>query len=308
MATFHYYPTANYRKKSSGKARGNRLKRDNSFMLFLAHYIGWIYNSDGTDRERFDSSYERGFPLEFALGEGTVVEGWKIAAATMKRDECASIICAAEYAYGDEGYQGVIPGGATLRFEITIVDAESVPLFIRYSQTLTQKDQANALYTKQDYTAATDAYMRAVDLLKQAFWSVPEADAAFNQDDVARLSMTLYSNPAAAQLKLGHAEEAVTACRKGLELADEVASGDVGPGEAKLVFRLGLALMEVGKFDESEESLKRPDVMVPEDQAIKLALRQVGKRRQTARKGELDMYRAMVGNKDEHQQDIMRQL
>ncbi|KAI9096086.1 hypothetical protein DFS34DRAFT_715544 [Phlyctochytrium arcticum] len=292
-------PDSKLQKKVVNEGQGSLIEIGS---FIHAHYIGWIYNSDGTDGERFDSSYERGFPLEFTLGEGTVVEGWEIAAATMKRDECASIICAAEYAYGDEGYQGVIPGGATLRFEITFVDAESprVPLSIRYAQARTQKDQANALYSQKDYTAAADAYMHAVDLLKQASWSVPESDAAFNQDDVARLSMTLYSNLAAAQLKLGHAQEAVTACRKGLELADEVGSGDVGPGEAKLVFRLGLALMEVGKFDESEESLKRAAVMVPEDQAIKLAVRQVGKRRQTARKGELDMYRAMVGNKDDH--------
>eukprot|EP00659_Diplonema_papillatum_P015971 gene15971-24439_t len=66
----------------------------------------------------FDRSEE---PIEFELGAGTVIKGWDIGVATMRRGETSILTCAHEYAYGEAGRPPVIPSKATLKFEVELV-------------------------------------------------------------------------------------------------------------------------------------------------------------------------------------------
>jgi hypothetical protein len=81
-----------------------------------AHYIGKL--RCGSD---FDSSRKRGRPFTFPLGQGKVIKGWDVGMATMGRGEKAVFTIAPEYGYGAAGAGGVIPGGATLVFEVEMV-------------------------------------------------------------------------------------------------------------------------------------------------------------------------------------------
>lgn len=49
---------------------------------------------------------------------GSVIKGWDVGVATMKKGEKAILTCSAEYAYGSRGSPPKIPGGATLNFEV----------------------------------------------------------------------------------------------------------------------------------------------------------------------------------------------
>jgi len=80
------------------------------------HYTGTL--EDGT---QFDSSRTRGKPLEFVLGEGQVIRGWELGIETMQVGERALLKIAPEFAYGSGGAAGVIPGGATLLFDVELV-------------------------------------------------------------------------------------------------------------------------------------------------------------------------------------------
>ncbi|KAF8381035.1 fkb-6 [Pristionchus pacificus] len=82
------------------------------------HYVGTL-NADGT---KFDSSRDRHAAFEFILGKGQVIRGWDIGVATMKKGEKADFIIKAEYAYGAAGSPPKIPGGATLNFEVELID------------------------------------------------------------------------------------------------------------------------------------------------------------------------------------------
>jgi FKBP-type peptidyl-prolyl cis-trans isomerase len=80
-----------------------------------AHYVGTLL-----DGKKFDSSRDRGKPFQFKIGQG-VIPGWSLGVATMKVGEIAKFTIAPEYAYGPKGITGVIPGNATLIFEIELV-------------------------------------------------------------------------------------------------------------------------------------------------------------------------------------------
>src|SRR5262249_17707422 len=79
------------------------------------HYEGKLI--DGTI---FDSSIKRGQPAEFPLSG--VVPCWTEALQKMKKGEKAQIVCPASVAYGDRGSPPVIPPGATLSFEVELLD------------------------------------------------------------------------------------------------------------------------------------------------------------------------------------------
>ena len=79
------------------------------------HYEGKLV--DGTV---FDSSIARGEPLEFGL-KG-VVPCWTEALQTMKKGGKAQVVCPSDLAYGDTGHPPTIPPGATLSFEVELLD------------------------------------------------------------------------------------------------------------------------------------------------------------------------------------------
>jgi len=82
-----------------------------------AHYDGKL-----TDGKQFDSSRKRGRPFEFELNRGRVIRGWDLGFSSMRKGEKAILVIDSEYGYGARGAGGSIPGGATLYFEVELVD------------------------------------------------------------------------------------------------------------------------------------------------------------------------------------------
>jgi len=78
------------------------------------------YEGKLVDGTVFDSSIKRGEPAEFPL-KG-VVPCWTEALQKLKKGEKAQVVCPSSVAYGDRGSPPVIPPGATLSFEIELLD------------------------------------------------------------------------------------------------------------------------------------------------------------------------------------------
>ncbi len=75
-----------------------------------------------TDGSVFDSSLDKESPFEFTLGEGSVIKGWDIGVASMKKGEKSEFTLGPKYAYGEAGSPPKIPKNATLVFEIELLD------------------------------------------------------------------------------------------------------------------------------------------------------------------------------------------
>jgi FKBP-type peptidyl-prolyl cis-trans isomerase FkpA len=79
------------------------------------NYRGTLVN--GTE---FDSSYKRNEPAQFPLNG--VIKCWTEAVQKMKVGGKATLSCPSDLAYGDQGRPPQIPGGATLIFEVELLE------------------------------------------------------------------------------------------------------------------------------------------------------------------------------------------
>lgn len=80
------------------------------------HYTGTLTN--GT---KFDSSLDRGQPIEFILGSGMVIKGWDQGIEGMKVGGKRKLTLPPELGYGAKGAPPEIPPNATLVFEVELL-------------------------------------------------------------------------------------------------------------------------------------------------------------------------------------------
>ncbi|HEY3012158.1 MAG TPA: FKBP-type peptidyl-prolyl cis-trans isomerase [Gemmatimonadales bacterium] len=81
------------------------------------HYTGWLPNG-----EKFDSSRDRNQPFGFTLGAGQVIAGWDEGVAGMKVGGRRKLVIPPDLGYGTAGAPPDIPPGATLVFDIELLN------------------------------------------------------------------------------------------------------------------------------------------------------------------------------------------
>ena len=84
--------------------------------IVQCHYTGWLTNG-----KKFDSSHDRGQPLEFPIGVGRVIKGWDEGVLSMKVGGKRKLHIPSDLGYGARGAGGVIPPNAELVFEVELV-------------------------------------------------------------------------------------------------------------------------------------------------------------------------------------------
>jgi FKBP-type peptidyl-prolyl cis-trans isomerase FkpA len=116
---------AGYAKEAGAQTSG-------SGMVFIPMKEGTGASPKATDKVKvnyegkltsgtvFDSSYKRGQPVEFPLNQ--VIPCWTEGVQKLKVGGKARLVCPPDIAYGAQGRPPVIPGNATLVFEVELLE------------------------------------------------------------------------------------------------------------------------------------------------------------------------------------------
>ena len=99
-----------YKITEAGK--GDAIKATDTVKV---HYTGKL-----PDGKVFDSSVERGQPVEFKLNQ--VIKGWTEGLQLVKKGGKIELVIPPELAYGKQGAGDSIPPDATLYFEVEVLD------------------------------------------------------------------------------------------------------------------------------------------------------------------------------------------
>jgi FKBP-type peptidyl-prolyl cis-trans isomerase FkpA len=94
------------------KSDGQKPTADNTVSV---HYAGWL-----DDKTEFDSSYRRGKPASFQLGQ--VVAGWTEGLQLVGEGGMIELEIPSFLGYGPQGMPGSIPPNATLHFNVELLE------------------------------------------------------------------------------------------------------------------------------------------------------------------------------------------
>merc|ERR1712172_146376 len=171
----------------------------NGDMLSM-HYTGTL-----EDGKKFDSSYDRSEPFKFQIGVGQVIKGWEEGVLGMCVGEKRRLIVPPELGYGDQGAGEIIPGGATLFFDIELLETEDGPAPVNvFKQIDIDADSALSreelsVYLKQQVEAMAQAggeqAQQAQEMLKDQDKLVEEIFSHEDKDKDGYISHEEFSGP-----------------------------------------------------------------------------------------------------------------
>jgi len=89
----------------------------------VVHYTGWLWDAAAPENKgrKFDSSRDHGDTFAFRVGGGEVIRGWDQGVDGMKVGGKRRLVIPPDLGYGARGAGGVIPGGATLVFDVELM-------------------------------------------------------------------------------------------------------------------------------------------------------------------------------------------
>lgn len=98
-------------------AKGDKTKKATPGMMADMYYAGYLMN--GT---KFDANFGTFEPLKLPVTGAGVIKGWQEMIPLMNKGMKVRAIIPPHLAYGEKGYPGVIPGNATLIFDMMMSD------------------------------------------------------------------------------------------------------------------------------------------------------------------------------------------
>merc|ERR1712129_554093 len=171
----------------------------NGDMLSM-HYTGTL-----EDGKKFDSSYDRSEPFKFQIGVGQIIKGWEEGVLGMCVGEKRRLIVPPALGYGDQGAGDIIPGGATLFFDVELISTEEGPTPVNvFKQIDIDSDMALSrdeisVYLKQQVEAMAQAggeqAQQAQEMLKDQDKLVEEIFSHEDKDKDGYISHEEFSGP-----------------------------------------------------------------------------------------------------------------
>mmetsp|Transcript_2246 Transcript_2246/g.2715 ORF Transcript_2246/g.2715 Transcript_2246/m.2715 type:complete len:211 (-) Transcript_2246:52-684(-) len=117
-----------YLVSEAGNGSGRKPQRGTKVKTSYTLYVNGFGEDGG---KKIDSS--KGLfgekPFEFDVGVQKVIKGWDISILDMEEGESRRLIIPSELGYGEKGVGSDIPGGATLYFDVKLVEIGKAPNF-----------------------------------------------------------------------------------------------------------------------------------------------------------------------------------
>jgi FK506-binding protein 4/5 len=192
------------------------------------HYTGTL-EKDGS---KFDSSRDRDDPFEFTLGRNSVIKGWEKGVATMRKGERATLKILSEYGYGAGGSPPKIPGGATLLFDIELLD------WTKLEDVSANKDKSimknvrleGQGWTHPEYESTVDFTIKVVE---------PKSESEDGKEIVGETDLMLIIGEAEEDTFPAAIEDALKGFKKGETASIDVAGSIVKADYPKLGIKAG---------------------------------------------------------------------
>jgi uncharacterized damage-inducible protein DinB len=89
---------------------------------YVVHYTGWLTNG-----KKFDSSVDRGTPLDFVQGRKQVITGWDVGFEGMNVGGKRRLFIPPALGYAEKGAGQNIPPNAELIFDVELLDVKDAP-------------------------------------------------------------------------------------------------------------------------------------------------------------------------------------
>ena len=89
----------------------------------VVNYSGWLYDESAPDHRgsKIDSSFDRGQPISFTLGEGKVIAGWDKGIKGMRVGGRRTLLIPSRLAYRGRRVGKLVPPDAALVFDIALL-------------------------------------------------------------------------------------------------------------------------------------------------------------------------------------------
>ena len=100
---------------SMGRPDGKQAKPGKSVTM---KYVGKLQSGKIFDQTKGNATFR------FRLGVGEVIKGWDVGVDGMRVGDKRRLVIPPAMAYGKKGIKGAIPGGATLVFEVELVNVQ----------------------------------------------------------------------------------------------------------------------------------------------------------------------------------------
>ncbi|XP_063268331.1 peptidyl-prolyl cis-trans isomerase FKBP8-like isoform X4 [Prinia subflava] len=215
---------------------------------------------------------ERDPRLIFVPGHGDVVQALELGVPTMQPGEVSFFLAAFPYAYGRPGREPDVPPEAPLLFEVTLLevrdgpDPQPLPPAVRLRLGSQRRERGNFHFARADFAAALRSYRLSLRALDGPTTAPPGPE---EEEELREQRVKCLNNCAAAELKLGRAEEALAACEAALRIS---------PDNGRALLRRGQLLAEQGRDAEATLVLRRALELDPANKVIHTELSRLAKR------------------------------
>lgn len=190
-------------------------------MEVAVNYSGYLL-----DGKEFDSSYKRGKPIKFVLGQGQVIRGWDEGIALMHVGDKFRLIIPPELGYGERA-AGMIPANSTLIFDTQLMSVEKpklsladtllMAIFSKGVDSAVTKFHEIMKTDSSKYNLDEDALSTLGYKLMRSNYKEPAVKILELNAEIHPKSANVFVTLAQAYMYLGENKKAEDACEKALK-------------------------------------------------------------------------------------------